>query len=363
MQTARVQINAAQLPGRRLKPLSRPLFFLLLTLLVLQHSLPADAAGPARDTEPEQPSTRSTTNVSSQISSTPKIGYTYTVQPGDDVWIIALAHGISMEALVAANGLEKPYLIHPGDTLWVPALPAVVADDLRRAQVPTPTPKPKPPTPQPIATPAVTAAITATAPASVTAVVIEPAAAAVTMVVTEPVTVAVDAVVTGTTAITETAEAAPAEMPPADLAVAEAATAIAPQPSLEGVSEWAQIILDQMNEVRSANGLPPLTWSPELAQAAQAHADDCASRDWGSHVGSDGAPLRTRISRAGYNAVYASENWANTRGPQQAFAMWWNEPAWGPHRLNILGPNYREVGIGVAQGGWGYYFIADFGSR
>lgn len=354
MQTARVHINAAQLPGRRLKRLSRPLFFLLLTLLVLHRPLSAGAAGPARDTEPEQPSTGSTHNVSSQVNSTPKIGYTYTVQPGDDVWIIALAHGISMEALVSANGLEKPYLIHPGDTLWVPALPATVAEELRRAQVPTPTPKP-----QPTATPAATTTITTTAPVSETAVVSETAPAAVTAAVTETATVA------ETVAVTQTAEAAPAETPPppADLAVAEAAAAVAPQPSLEGVSEWAQIIFNRMNEVRAAHGLPALAWSVELAQAAQAHADDCANRGWGSHVGSDGARLRTRISRAGYSAVYASENWANASGPEHAFEMWWNEPDWGPHRLNILGPNYSEVGIGVAQGGWGYYFIADFGSR
>ena len=57
------------------------------------------------------------------------------------------------------------------------------------------------------------------------------------------------------------------------------------------------------------------------------------------------------------------ENWANYRTVQQAFAVWWNEPPGDdPHRRNILEPNYREIGIGVARG-YGYFFIADFGSR
>ena len=43
--------------------------------------------------------------------------------------------------------------------------------------------------------------------------------------------------------------------------------------------------------------------------------------------------------------------------------MWWFEPPYGPHRLNILGPSYDEVGIGIVAGGWGYYVVADFGGN
>ena len=119
-----------------------------------------------------------------------------------------------------------------------------------------------------------------------------------------------------------------------------------------------------INEKRVAAGVPALVWSPVLARAAQAHADDCAQRGWGSHVGSDGALLQTRLARVGYAATSASEIWAKARNGRQAFAMWWNEPAGNdPHRRNILAPHYKEIGIGVAAEGWGYYFIVDFGSR
>jgi uncharacterized protein YkwD len=129
------------------------------------------------------------------------------------------------------------------------------------------------------------------------------------------------------------------------------------------LSDGQALILGLINERRTAHGLAALSWSSELAQAAQGHAEDCAQRGWGSHVGSDGARLRTRLSRAGYDAGYASENWANSRSAQHAFEMWWYEGPGGPHYENILGPNYTEIGIALAKGGWGYYVVADFGSR
>lgn len=128
--------------------------------------------------------------------------------------------------------------------------------------------------------------------------------------------------------------------------------------------QWPSELLSLINESRIAAGLPPLTWSPELARAAQAHAEDCARRNQGSHVGSDGAPLVTRIGREGSAARWASENWANAQSVQHAFALWWNEaPGRDPHRRNILNPRYTEIGIGVATAQWGTYFIVDFAGR
>lgn len=283
---------------RRLLPL------VLLTLTLLSPSL-VSAANPALPADPEQPTpTDQTADIPRANMATP-FGYVYTVAPGDDIWLIAIAHGLDMEQLAADNDLEPPYWLHPGDKLWVAAEPAVVRQ-----------PTPVPPAPEPAPQPAAVAAAPAEAPAA------EPAAA------------------------------------PA----AEAAASAAP-PAPAGISPDAQHILDAMNQQRAAFGLHPYIWSDQLAAAAQAHAQDLANRGWGSHVGSDGARLRTRYERVGYWAIYASENWANARDAQHGFDMWWYEPDWGAHRVNILGANYVEVGIGVAKGGWGYYYVADFGSR
>lgn len=45
---------------------------------------------------------------------------TYMVQPGDTLWSIAPALGISWEALAEANGLSPPYLISEGQELIIP---------------------------------------------------------------------------------------------------------------------------------------------------------------------------------------------------------------------------------------------------
>jgi uncharacterized protein YkwD len=130
-----------------------------------------------------------------------------------------------------------------------------------------------------------------------------------------------------------------------------------------GKESWPSELLSLINESRVAAGLPSLTWSAELARAAQTHAEDCAQRNSGSHTGSDGAGLEARIAREGLVVRWASENWANAQSVPRAFALWWNEPPGrDPHRRNILDPRYTEIGIGVANGKWGTYFVADFAS-
>lgn len=130
------------------------------------------------------------------------------------------------------------------------------------------------------------------------------------------------------------------------------------------IANWPAEILTLFNAKRVAAGVPALVWSAELMTAAQAHAEDCRQRGWGSHVGSDGAILRTRLARVGYPTRWAGENWANARDVGHAVEMWWNEPPGAdPHRSNILNPMYAEVGIGIVVAPWGYYFFADFGSR
>ena len=264
-----------------------------------------------------------------QASPTPSAtaaGYWYQVKQGDTWQTVARASGVPMLDLWHANPLElRPNRwLYLGHRLWIPkaatpsaaatsAADAVGAPDATAAPVATATR-----TPAVRASPAVTGAAVVTATLPVVGVV-----------------------------VTATKPAAPplASTPP----------------SLAGLRAD---VLTLINAERVAAGVPALVWSPVLARAAQAHAEDCAQRGWGSHVGSDGALLQARLARVGYAATSASEIWANARSGRQAFAMWWNEPAGNdPHRRNILAPNYKEMGIGVAAGGWGYYFIVDFGSR
>lgn len=317
---------------KRILDFHRPLLFVLLTTLLFPTI--ANAADHTAPVGKEQPPAFDRLEDIPPSSDTLGFGYQYTVQAGDDVWLIAVSHGISMEALVEINGLEAPYWIYPGDKLWVPAAPA----EIKRAPTPTPTPEPTAtPAPQPTPPSAAPQSIEqAPAPAS------EEAPA-------------------------EQGEAAQPEATPLPEAASQPITptepvAVASAPVAPVLSDPAALILNQMNEKRTAYGLPALTWSAELAAAAQGHAEDCAGRGWGSHTGSDGAHLRTRLARQGYYPSWASENWANARSAQHAFDMWWYEGPGGVHYENIMGRNYTQAGVGIAKGGWGYYYIVDFGA-
>jgi len=51
----------------------------------------------------------------------------YEVTAGDTLWAIADAHGVSLDALLGANGLGRDAIIYPGHVLTVPGAPAVAA--------------------------------------------------------------------------------------------------------------------------------------------------------------------------------------------------------------------------------------------
>ncbi len=318
------------LDSRRLLPL------LLLTTLLFP-SFASAASQPVQPGSEQHAASTRLTNPS-RLEPILDVGYLYTVVAGDDVWYLAVVHGISMETLVTANNLKEPYWLYPGDVLWIPADPVIVP----RRPTPAPTPVPTP-LPTPVATPTPAPVVVEAAPAET------PAEQAQSEQPAEP---------------GDAGQVEPALPPEAGgvITVSEAvvtAEVAAPQPS--GMADGAKLIFDQMNEKRTARGLPALVWSDQLAAAAQAHADDCARRGWGSHVGSDGARLRTRLARVGYYPTYASENWANASNAQGAFNMWWWEGPGGVHYENIMGRNYSEVGIGVALSRWGYYYVVDFG--
>lgn len=73
---------------------------------------PVAAAAPrAADTPPAAPATATG----------------YTIRPGDTISGIARAHGLTTDALLSANGLERASIIYPGQTIALPAAPVEAA--------------------------------------------------------------------------------------------------------------------------------------------------------------------------------------------------------------------------------------------
>ncbi|WP_379680762.1 CAP domain-containing protein [Massilia consociata] len=93
---------------------------------------------------------------------------------------------------------------------------------------------------------------------------------------------------------------------------------------------------------------PPVSWNPQLGQAALAHSRDMAARRYFSHRGKDGSMAADRAGRAGYQWQRVGENIAfGQSSPEEAVAGWLDSPG---HCANIMNPGFTEMGAayGVA---------------
>ncbi|TAM86865.1 MAG: CAP domain-containing protein, partial [Jatrophihabitans sp.] len=131
---------------------------------------------------------------------------------------------------------------------------------------------------------------------------------------------------------------------------------------------WA--VLSLLNSERAMNGLPPLQMNSNLIASAHAHNLAMAAANTLSHQLPGEPSLGTRLLNAGYNWYYAGENigWSTDMSTNGALAMeqsMYNEvPPNDGHRLNILSPNFRNVGIDVVMDSANgkIWLTCDFGS-
>jgi uncharacterized protein YkwD/PKD repeat protein len=135
-----------------------------------------------------------------------------------------------------------------------------------------------------------------------------------------------------------------------------------PQPPLAPGASQAEQLLWYINEARRLHGLAPLVYSYELSIAAQLHTEDMVGNPEIMHDGSDGSLPPERQRRYGYQGIYGGEAVAwgfDSAAPVVEF--WVNSP---PHRILILNPNAREVGVGYYADGRApniWYWTAEFG--
>ncbi|NOQ14772.1 MAG: hypothetical protein GQ583_09915 [Methyloprofundus sp.] len=111
----------------------------------------------------------------------------------------------------------------------------------------------------------------------------------------------------------------------------------------------------------SGNAVQPLSSNSHLLDATRAHSEDMLNRDFFAHNNPDGESPFDRMRSAGYVYQTAGENlaYSGSTGSINELAMALqlhdnlfldtNYPHRG-HRVNILNPNYREVGVGLAYG-------------
>ena len=101
------------------------------------------------------------------------------------------------------------------------------------------------------------------------------------------------------------------------------------------------------NSARAQNGVASLQINSKLAAAAQAKADDMASRNYWSHNTPEGNPPWTFVTAQGYSYQKLGENLAaGFSDEQSAINGWMGSP---PHRDNMLDSAFLEVGFGWAS--------------
>jgi uncharacterized protein YkwD len=134
-------------------------------------------------------------------------------------------------------------------------------------------------------------------------------------------------------------------------------------------SDWANAVLDELNDERASHGLSALKINSKLADAAHTHNLAMAKANTLSHQLDGEAALGSRVSAAGYHWSMVGENIAYNSDRSQSGvlavqkAMYDEKPPNDGHRENILNKSFVEVGIDVindsAHGK--VWLVTDFG--
>ena len=156
---------------------------------------------------------------------------------------------------------------------------------------------------------------------------------------------------------------APVVTAPAQRATAQPRPAV-PAPSGSGVA----LALNQINASRAQYGFAPLVLDSAITSVANAHAWDMMNYNYFSHTGRDGSSVRTRLSRAGIPYSHAGENICEYTGIGMNATLNWCHstfmsepyPGYNNHIGNILDPDFRRVGVGIAVSGGKVVVVWDF---
>ena len=133
-----------------------------------------------------------------------------------------------------------------------------------------------------------------------------------------------------------------------------------PADQAQAANRFERAVLNQMNQVRAANGLQGLRASGRLSAAARRHSRRQIRAGRMSHE-LGGSPLK-RLSGGRDDAVGENIAFVSRSSPSRVVSMWLNSPG---HRAVLLNDRFRRVGVGVKRGriagARGYMVTAAFG--
>lgn len=155
---------------------------------------------------------------------------------------------------------------------------------------------------------------------------------------------------------------APPVAPPAPAPARPApASSGLPQLDTSAMTAIEQALFNDTNSRRVANGLAPLAANQSLVGIARVRSQEMARLDYFSHdspIYGSGAAF-TLMDRYGVPYGWAGENLAKNNYPLDqcegvAADALWNSP---PHRENILGAHYTQMGVGFAEDASGMVYF------
>ena len=117
-------------------------------------------------------------------------------------------------------------------------------------------------------------------------------------------------------------------------------------------------MINLVNTERANNGLAPLTVNMKLTEMARVKAQDMIDNNYFSHTSPTyGSPF-DMMNQFGISYQTAGENLAGNSSVTAAHTALMNSSG---HRANILNSNFKEVGIGIVDGGpYGKMFVQEF---
>ncbi len=122
-----------------------------------------------------------------------------------------------------------------------------------------------------------------------------------------------------------------------------------------------QAIFELSNTKRIEAGVSALVYDEQLALSARQHAHEMAQLNYVSHESpiTENATLLQRVIQAGSAAQELGENVARLKDSSNiaelAVQGWFNSPG---HRRNLLHARFTHMGIGVAQGSNGLFYVS-----
>ncbi|MDF1716523.1 MAG: CAP domain-containing protein [Antarcticimicrobium sp.] len=106
-------------------------------------------------------------------------------------------------------------------------------------------------------------------------------------------------------------------------------------------------MLDSVNALRSAAGVPPVKLNARLNAASATHSRDMSVQNRPWHFGSDGSSPLDRVQRAGYDGAMLGENISETYETElETLAAWMEEPG---TRSVILEKRATDMGFAWFQ--------------